>query len=47
MNLIDTSTNSPHYFYWKHIGITNENLNFDVRGCDNEDDDDNKDSQVI
>ena len=20
MNLFDTSTNSPHYFYWKHIG---------------------------
>ena len=31
MNLIDTSTNSPHYLYWKCIGITNENLNFDVR----------------
>ena len=31
MNLIDTSTNSPHFFYWKLIGITNENLNFDVR----------------
>ena len=31
MNLIDISTNSPHYFYWKRIGITNENLNFDVR----------------
>ena len=31
MNLIDTSTNSPHYFYWKRIGITNENLNFDSR----------------
>ena len=28
---IDTLTNSPHYFYWKHIWITNENLNFDVR----------------
>ena len=27
MNLIDTSTNSPHFFYWKRIGITNENLN--------------------
>ena len=31
MNLIDTSTNSPSYLYWKRIGITNENLNFDVR----------------
>ena len=31
MNLIDTSTNSSHYFYWKLIGITSENLNFDVR----------------
>ena len=32
MNLIDTSTNSPHYFYWKRIGTTvNENLNFDIR----------------
>ena len=30
MNLIDTSTNSPHYFYSKRIGITNDNLNFDV-----------------
>ena len=28
---IDTSTNSPHYFYWKHAWITIENLNFDVR----------------
>ena len=24
--------NSPHYFYWKRIAITNENLNFDIRG---------------
>ena len=32
MNLIDTSTNPPHYFYWKRIRITNENLNFDIRG---------------
>ena len=30
MNLIDTSTNSLHYFYWKQIGTTNENLNFDI-----------------
>ena len=30
MNLNDTSTNSPHYFYWKQMGTTNENLNFDV-----------------
>ena len=28
---IDTSKNSPHYFYWKRLWITNENLNFDVR----------------
>ena len=27
---IDTSTNSPPYFYRKCIGITNENFNFDV-----------------
>ena len=26
MNLIDTSTNSPHHLYWKHIGISNENV---------------------
>ena len=31
MNLIDTSTNSPHYFHWKQIRTTNENLNFDIR----------------
>ena len=30
-NLIDTSTNSPHYLYWQSIGITTENMNFDVR----------------
>ena len=30
INLIDTSTNSPHYFYWQRIGITSEHLNFDV-----------------
>ena len=24
INLIDTSTNSPHYFYWKYIGTRNE-----------------------
>ena len=24
INLMDTSTNSPHYFYWKHIGTRNE-----------------------
>ena len=30
MNLIDASTNSPHYmyFYWKRIGMANEDLNF-------------------
>ena len=31
MSLIDTSTNSPHYFYWKHIRTTNENNNFNIR----------------
>ena len=31
MILIGTSTTSPHYFYWKCIGVTNENLNFDFR----------------
>ena len=30
MNLIDTSTDSPHFFYRKWIGATNENVNFDV-----------------
>jgi len=30
-NKIDTSTNSPHFFYGKRIGTTNENLNFNVR----------------
>ena len=32
MYLIDISTNSPQYFYWKSIGTVNENLNFDIRG---------------
>ena len=31
MSLIDPSTNSPHYLYWKLIGTRNENLIFDVR----------------
>ena len=31
MSLIDISTNSPHYFYWKSIGTVNENLNFNIR----------------
>ena len=31
MTLINTTTNSPHYFYWKCTGLTNENLNFDIR----------------
>ena len=22
---------NPKYFYWKRIGITNENFNFDIR----------------
>ena len=30
MNVIDTLTNSPHYFYWKRIWIANENLNFEL-----------------
>ena len=30
-SIIDTSTNSHKYFYCKRVGITNENLNFDVR----------------
>ena len=28
---LDSSTNSPHYFYWKIIGTVNENLNFEIR----------------
>ena len=35
MNLIDTSTDSPHFFYRKWIGATNENVNFDVRVLNN------------
>ena len=31
MNLIDILTTSPHDFYRKCIGATNENLNFDIR----------------
>ena len=31
MSLIDISTNSPYYFYWKSIGTVNENLNFSVQ----------------
>ena len=31
MSLIDISTNSPNYFYWKSIGMVNENLNFDIK----------------
>ena len=31
MNLVDTLTTSPRYFYRKCIRGTNENLNFDVR----------------
>ena len=30
MNLTDTSTNSPHYFYRKRTGTANENRNFYV-----------------
>ena len=29
--LIDTLTTSPYYLYRKHMGTTNENLNFDIR----------------
>ena len=32
MSLADISTNSPHYFYLKSIGVVNENLHFDIRG---------------
>ena len=32
---IDTSTDSPHFFYRKWIGATNENVNFDVRVLNN------------
>ena len=35
MNLIDILTNSPQYFFWKHIGTRNENLNFDGFMCNN------------
>ena len=31
MNLIDTLTTSPHYFYRKCIETTNENLYLDIR----------------
>ena len=31
INLIDTSTNSPHCFYWKYIGTRYEINNFDIR----------------
>ena len=31
MSLIDISTNAPDYLYWKSIGTTNENFNFDIR----------------
>ena len=27
----DVLKNSPHYFYWKSIGIGNENPNFNIR----------------
>ena len=30
-SVIDTSTNSPYYFYWKRIGTTNANNNFNIR----------------
>ena len=30
MSVIDISTNSPNYFYWKSIGTVNENLNYDI-----------------
>ena len=32
MNLIDTSANSPHHFFWKHTGTRNENNNKGVEG---------------
>ena len=31
MNLLDISSTSPHYFYGKWIGATNENSNVDLR----------------
>ena len=31
MNLLDILSTSPHYFYRKWIGATNENSNFDLR----------------
>ena len=35
MNVIDSSTDSPHFLYRKWIGATNENVNFDVRVLNN------------
>ena len=35
MNPTDTSTDSPHFFYRKWSGATNENVNFDVRVLNN------------
>ena len=32
MNLLDTSTTSPHYFYRKRIGTTNKNVNILILG---------------
>ena len=31
MNLLDVLSTSPHYFYEKLIGATNENSNFDLK----------------
>ena len=31
MNVLDILATSPHYFYSKWIGTTNENFNFDLR----------------
>ena len=31
MNLLHILTTSPHYFFRKRAGATNENLNFDLR----------------
>ena len=31
MNLLDTSTTSPHYFFRKRIETTNKNLTVEIR----------------
>ena len=34
MNLLDILTNSPHYFYRKCVGVTNENFYLRVKQFD-------------